>query len=358
MPTLSKLLSKLFLARFVLILFGVTVFVLSLDIATYADAILAVNDGKISGIWYYALLRSPGIASQFILLSILIALLLMLTEISRNSELVAIWAAGVSQYSLLRALLPVAIGLGLFNFALVDRAVPLAAPTLHQWGIGDYSSKKLSVGNDDPIWMRSGTDIIRAVSTTNAANTKLSQVTVFRRDGEGILQEQIMAETAELQGQRWLLRNVTIYNRQSLPPTQLEKMIYTGLMRPAATGARKGDPEEMTVGDLVYFVNNSGFGLRPPHVYSTWLHKRFASLATGILMLFIAIPLAHRYKRGGGLGMLFAVGIGMGFGYFIFDGITLTMGELAILPPWAAGWMPPLIFTGIAGTIAINYETL
>jgi len=357
MSTLSLLLSKLFISRFILILAGVTIFVLTLDIVTYADDILAVNNGEVSGIWYYALLRSPGIASQFILISILIALLLMLTEISKNSELVAIWGAGVSQFRLLMALMPVAIGLGLFNFAIVDRAVPLAAPMLHKWAIGDYSNKKLSVGNDDPIWMRSGKDIIRAVST-NVSTTKLAQVTVFRRDAEGILQEQIMADTAELQGQRWLLTNVTIYSRESLPPTRLKKMIYTGLMRPAATGTRKGDPEEMTIGDLMYFVNNSGFGLRPSHVYSTWIHKRFASLVTGILMLFIAIPLAHRFKRGGGLGMLFAAGIGMGFGYFIFDGITLTMGELGILPPWAAGWMPPLIFTGIAGSIAINYETL
>jgi len=357
MPTLSLLLSKLFITRFILILAGVTIFVLTLDVVTYADDILAVNNGKISGIWYYAMLRSPGIASQFILISILIALLLMLSEISRNSELVAIWGAGVSQFRLLMALMPVAIGLGIFNFALVDRAVPMAAPTLRLWAIGDYSNKKLSIGDQDPIWMRSGKDIIRAVST-NVSTTKLSQVTVFRRDSEGILQEQIMADTAELLGERWLLTNVTIYSREALPPTRLKKMIYTGLMRPAATGSRKGDPEEMTLGDLLYFVNNSGFGLRPSQVYSTWVHKRLASLATGILMLFIAIPLAHRFKRGGGLGMLFAAGIGMGFGYFIFDGITLTMGELGILPPWAAGWMPPLIFTGIAGTIAINYETL
>lgn len=357
MNTLSRLLSKLFIMRFFLILIGITTFVLTLDVVTYADDILAVNDGQISGIWYYALLRSPGIASQFILITILIALLLMLSEISKNSELVAIWGAGVSQARLLLALLPVAIMLGLFNFALVDRAVPMAAPQLHQWAIGDYSNKKLSVGNEDPIWMRSGQDIIRAVST-NVSTTRLTHVTVFRRDSEGILQEQIMADSAELLGQRWLLTNVTIYSRENLPPTQLKKMIYTGQMRPAATGSRKGDPEEMTVGDLLYFINNSGFGLRPSHVYSTWVHKRFASLTTGILMLFIAIPLAHKFKRGGGLGMLFAAGIGMGFGYFIFDGITLTMGELGILPPWAAGWMPPLIFTGIAGTIAINYETL
>lgn len=357
MSTLSIMLSRLFILRFAILLIGVTFFILTLDIVTYADDILAINKGDVSTIWHYALLRIPGIASQFVLISILIALLMMLTEISKNSELVAIWGAGASQFRIIVALLPVAIFLGIFTFILVDRAVPLAAPTLHKWAIGDYSNKKLSIGAKDPIWMRSGPDIIRAVST-NEDTTKLSKVTVFRRDADGVLLEQIMAEEAEFLGQRWLLKDVTIYNRENLPPTKLKQMIYTGMMRPAATGLRKGDPEEMTVQELSYFISNSGFGLRPPHVYSTWLHKRFATLLSGILMLFIAIPLAHKFKRGGGLGMLFTAGVGMGFAYFIFDGITLTMGELGILPPWAAGWMPPLIFTAIAGSIAINYETL
>ena len=61
---------------------------------------------------------------------------------------------------------------------------------------------------------------------------------------------------------------------------------------------------------------------------------------SGLLMMALCIPLATRFRRGGGLGALFAVGVGMGFLYFIVDGISLTMGELGFVTPWLAAWLP------------------
>lgn len=355
--TLSLMLSKMLFLRFVMILFGISAFVVTLDVVTYSESILKLHNDDMSAIGQYALLRLPGILSAFMGLSFLLAALLMLTEISHHSELVAIWSAGVSQFKMIAMLLPVAILFGAVNFFLSDRAVPSVAPTLHEWGIGDYSGKQLSVGEKDPIWMRSGNDVLRAVES-NADATRLRDLIIFRRDADGLLVEQIMADSAVLQDGRWILSNVVIYYRNNVPPSRVERMIYSALLRPAAAGTRSGDPEEMSVEDLGYFIENAGFGIRPAHVYSTWLHKRFSLALVGVLMLMIAIPLAGRHRRGGGLGVLFAVGIGMGFAFFVFDGISMTMGELGLLPSWMAAWLPILIFSLTSGAIAFRYETL
>jgi lipopolysaccharide export system permease protein len=357
MWTLSLMLSKMLMVRFVMILFGISAFVVTLDLVTYAEDVLALHDDDLWSIGHYAMLRLPGIISAFMGLSFLLAALMMLTEISHHSELVAIWNAGVSQFRMIIMLLPVAVVFGIANFFLSDRAVPTVAPVLHEWGIGDYSEKQLKVGEKDPIWMRSGNDVLRATGSNKQA-TSLTGVTIFRRDGEGLLIEQIMAEEAELQNGRWHLSGVVIYYRNNVPASRVEKMVYSGLMRPAAAGTRSGDPEEMSFADLAYFIDNSGFGIRPIHVYSTWLHKRSTLALTGVLMLLIAVPLAGRHRRGGGLGILFAVGIGLGFAYFVFDGISMTMGELGLLPSWMAAWLPMLVFALTSGTIAFRYETL
>ena len=357
MRTLGILLSKMLLLRFVMILFGISVFVITLEIVTFAEEILTLHNNDLSMVGKYALLRLPGIMASFIGLSILLAALLMLTEISAHSELVAIWAAGISQFRIITMLLPLAMVFGVMHFVLNDRAVPIAAPTLHEWGIGDYSEKKLKVGENDPIWMRSGNDVLRAANS-NPQATSLEDVIIFRRGSDGLLIEQIMARKAELNKGRWELSGVVIYYRDNVPPSRVERLIYSGLMRPAAVGARSGDPEEMSIGDLNYFIQNAGFGIRPMHVYSTWWHKRFTLFLTGVLMVLIAVPLAGRHKRGGGLGLLFAVGVGLGFAFFIFDGISMTMGELGLLPPWMAAWLPLLIFSLAAGTIAFRNETL
>lgn len=295
--------------------------------------------------------------SSFINISALLAMLLMLTELSTNSELVAIWASGVSQFRLVGLLAPVALLIGCVQFLINDQAVSLAAPTLHEWGIGDYGKKKLKVGEGDPIWMRSGNDILRAVSS-NPQATELDEVTIFRRDPDGILLEQIEAGHAELREGRWELADVTIYYQDNLPPSRVNRLIYSGLLRPAAVGARSGDPEEMSILDLDYFIENAGFGIRPTQVYETWWHKRFTLFVTALLMVALAVPLAVRSRRGGGLGIMFAIGVALGFGFFILEGLTMTIGELGIMAPWMAAWMPIFIFAATAGMMAFRVETI
>lgn len=355
--TLARMLTRMFFIRFVMILLGVSLFVLTLDVITYVTDILAMKGASAWTVPQYGLLRLPTIAASFIGISVLLAALLMLTEISNSNELVAIWGTGVSQLRFIAMLLPVAVLIGLLNFGINNFAIPNAAPTLHAWGIGDYGQKKLKVGENDPIWMRAGNDILRALES-NPQATSLKGVIIFRRDPTGILVEQIMADEAELMDGRWELSNVTVYYQQDLPPSRLDKMIYSGLMRPAAIGSRSGDPEEMSSSDLEYFIENGGFGIRPTQVYETWLMKRFTSMLTPLLMLAIAVPLAVRFKRGGGLGAMFAIGVGLGFTFFILDGMSVTLGELGMVPPWMAAWMPSMIFGAVAGMMISRVENV
>ncbi len=354
---IAWLLTKMLLMRFIVIFLGITAFVLTLDLITYADDILKLNDESLNSLTTYVALRSPGIMSQFVSISVLIAALLMLTEISRHSELVAIWSTGISQFRVIFALLPVACALGLVHFLLVDRAVPMAAPQLNEWGIGDYSEKQLSVGAGDPIWMRAGDDILRAAKSNKQA-TELEDVTIFRRDKQGIVTEEIVAKKAVLASGRWILTDIAIFYRSNDPPMRIPSLIYSGPLKPAAAGTRSGDPVEMSLSTISYFITNSGFGIRPVHVYRTWRHKRLGTLISSVLMILIAVPLAGRFQRGGGLGLMFATGIAMGFGFFIFEGISLTMGELGILPPWFAAWAPMLVFATAASAVAFKHESL
>ncbi|WP_342641224.1 LptF/LptG family permease [Rhodoligotrophos ferricapiens] len=357
MGTLARMLTRMFVVRFLMILLGVSLFVVTLDVITYVDDILSLSGATAWAVPYYALLRLPTIASSFIGISALLATLLLLMEISNSNELVAVWGTGVSQIRLIGMLTPIAIAIGALTFALNNYAIPAAAPTLHSWGIGDYGEKKLKVGEGDPIWMRSGNDILRA-GASNIDATVLRDVIIFRRDSNGILQEQLMANTAELVDGRWELKDVTVYYQENLPPNRLDRMIYSGAMRPAAAGSRSGDPEEMSATDLEYFIENAGFGIRPTQVYKTWLMKRLTATVTALLMIALAVPLSVRFKRGGGLGVMFVVGVGLGFAFFIVDGLAVTLGELGMVPPWMAAWMPPLIFAGIAGAMISRAEAI
>ena len=303
----------------------------------------------------YMLMRAPSTLATFLPMSVLLGLLLTLMELSYRNEITAIWTSGASPRRLIIMLLPLAFVTGGINFLLNDQAIPAAAPLLKEWGVADYGEKKLKLGERDPIWMRSGTDILRAASS-NAQSTVLEDVIIFRRDESGLLREQIIAKEAELQGSRLNLTNVIVYYRENLPASRLDRMVYSGAMKPAAAGARSGDPEEMTISDLNYFIANSGFGIRPVWVYETWWQKRISLFFATLVMIAICIPIVTRFRRGGGLGLLFATGVGLGFLFFVADGLSLTMGELGFVSPWMAAWMPVLTFGAVATALSLRVD--
>ena len=355
--TLTWMFTRMAVMRFGLILFGVTAFVLTLEVITYVDDIIKLNDNYLLSLAYYTLLRLPGTLSTFMPISVLLALLLTMTELSYRSELVAIWAAGGSPLQIMVMLLPLGMVLGGINFLVNDQAAPRAAPVLHEWAIGDYGKKRLNLGEKDPIWMRSGSDIVRA-GDANAQASELDNVTVFRRDENGRLLEQIIARRAVLDGSRWQLFDVVVYYPDNQPPNRLARLVYSGAMRPAASGVRSGDPEEMSMADLDYFIDNAGFGIRPVHVYETWWYKRTTMLFSAWLIIAVCVPLAVRFRRGGGIGTMFALGVAIGFVFFVLDGISVTLGEIGLMPPALAAWLPSLILASVAAALTMRAEAI
>jgi lipopolysaccharide export system permease protein len=357
MKTLAWMLTRMIGMRFVAILLGVSLFVLTLEMLTYAKEILALRPGDLSILADYLLARAPGTLATFLPISMLLAMLLVLTELSYRNEITALWSAGLSPVRLIVQLLPLAVLAGGIHFLLNDMAIPKAAPVLRDWAIADYGREKLKVGEKDPIWMRAGSDILRAAAA-NADSTELTDIIIFRRDANGLLREQVYADRAKLADGRWTLDRVVIYYRDNLTPNRLDTLVYSGATKPAAAGARSGAPEEMSLADLGYFIENAGFGIRPVWVYQTWWHKRVSLFFSALLMISLVIPLAIRFRRGGGLGMLFAAGVGLGFVFFVMDGIAVTMGELGFVTPWLAAWVPVIGFAALAMFLTLRAETV
>jgi lipopolysaccharide export system permease protein len=342
MNRIGRMISRMIFLRFMAILLGLTLFVLTLEFVTYVNEILALENT--AGIAFkYLAVRAPATLATFLPMSLLLALLLTITELSYRNELTAIWAMGVSPLGFILMLTPLVLLIGGLHFIIVDRLVPASAPQLRAWGIADYGEKKLKIGERDPLWLRSGPDIMRAASAS-ADSRRLADVVIFRRDAQGKLLEQIFASAASLDEKGWTLQNTTTYYADNRAPEQATNKLYQGKARPAEAGYRSGDPEEMNLGELSYFIDNAGFGIRPTHVYQTWWHKRITPFFISFVMLALCVPLGMKFRRGGGLGKLFAFGVGLGFGFFVLDGIALSVGELGIVTPWLAAWLPVMVF--------------
>jgi len=351
------MLNRMVAVRFIGILLGICIFVLSLELLANAKDLQLLRPEDSGIVLKYMGYRAPSVLANYLGISLLLAMLLSLTELSYRNEMSAIWAAGLSPLRIIIMLLPLAIAAGGLQFFLSNTAIPLTTPQLRQWGLGDYGADKLKVGEKDPIWMRAGPDILRA-EQANAQSTELEKLIIFRRDANGLLREQVYAKRAVLSGGRWVLDDVLVYYRDNLEPTHFPTLVYSGDMKPAQAGIRSGAPEDMSLAELSYFIENHGFGIRPVWVYETWANKRLSLLFSGLLMMGMCVPLATRFRRGGGLGMLFAAGVGLGFAFFIVDGVSLTMGELGFVAPWLAAWLPVAAFGALAAAMTLRAETI
>ena len=329
-------------------------FVLTLEIVGLLGDIKKIDPSLLMSVGQYALARSPGIAMTFLPFCLLLALLLAITELSYRNEMTAIWSAGISPSKLVVMLLPVAVVVGAIQFLISDQAVPAAAPYLHDWGIGDYAAKKTHLDPGDPIWVRSGADVIRA-NSVNKELTEMNNLIIFRRQADGLLMQQLYVEQANLAGDHWELKNINVFDRGGRVPYHLNTMNYAGAMR-LLSGGPTDDPQEMSLTQINDYIAHDGYGQRPNYVYQTWWHKRISPFIVALIMIALCVPLATRFRRGGGLGPLLGVGIGMGFLFFVSDGVAASIGEIGLVAPWLAAWTPIIVFGAIAAGLVARTE--
>ena len=74
--TIGWMLTRMILMRFLMLLFGICVFFITLDVFTYADDVLELNDGQLSSLATYAILLLPNAVSTFLAMCVLLSLLL------------------------------------------------------------------------------------------------------------------------------------------------------------------------------------------------------------------------------------------------------------------------------------------
>ncbi len=355
MPIFMRYVSRLFAGRFALILGGLAMLVLLLDVMAQSSEIIT-GDAGVGGLWRYGWLRLPLIASRLIPFCVLIAALLTMIKLARHDELVVMMGAGVSQFKLILAFLPPALVIAVGHFWIDDRASPPAITALETWGVAGYSAGRPAAGGGGAVmWVRAGNDVIRLRRDGIRAN-RLGALSIFHRDNEGNLIERIDAASAANNYGSWTLHDVTRFDVVRNRLSKMAELAWPGDLRPSQISTLSRHPKALSLSSVWRFVRSPGFGSRPLYVYETWLNRKLAVPLASLLMILLAVPLTQRFQRHGGAGSTLAIGIAIGFCFFVFDGFTLAVGEAGLLPPVIAAWAPTLAFGAVGATIGFYGE--
>jgi lipopolysaccharide export system permease protein len=355
MSILARYMSRKVLMHAGLVLLSLATLSLTFELMERADNVLAASGGRALAVLAYAGLRLPDFVARQVPMAMLVGGLITFGLLRRYDELIAMWGSGVSVVGMMRALVPLGLLIGVCQLALDNVAVPAAQALLRERGLAGIGQKGLIEVEMSATWLRSGEDIIR-IPKDAAMQGTLTDITIFRRDGDGRLVERLDAKAARPVAGGWQLTQVTRHTIEPAGLAVVPELVWQGHIDIGELPLLSSDERELTIGQLRFLIANDGFGQRPGDLYRTWLQNRIATAVAPLLILWLVVSLAQRFHRTGDFGFLIFSGLVLGFAFFVLDGAMFAMGEAALLPPWFAAWGAEIVLAALIGFLALRNE--
>ncbi len=351
---LGRYMARQFAARVLVILTGLTALMVLADLLANSDEIIKASQEVATALAKYSALRLPTILSQVIPMSVLLASLSLLVGLARHSELSAMFNAGLSHLKVILMLLPAALLIAFVQFAVEDLAIPLTTERLRTWGVGDYEHSP-SRDKRRMTWIRQDNNFMR-IGNTSAAKDELTDVTIYRRDDLGHVSERIHAQRATYDDGQWVLKDVVRTSTESGETERLESLLWPGAIESAVLRSLALHPRELSWIEVRRLAQASGYGNQPDYLYEVWLQKKVARPMATILLVFLAAAAVQRMHPRRSARLMLVAGVGVGFVYWIFDELVVTIGEAGLLPSLLAAWAAPLVLGSISMAVILRYD--
>jgi lipopolysaccharide export system permease protein len=346
---------RLFVTRSLAVLVALVLILMTLDLLGESGKILAIPGNTDAHLWRYVGLRLPILLSRFLPFSVLLGTLIAFVGLNQNSEVVAMKAAGLSAHQILAPLVLASIGVAAILFAFNELVVVNSTREVTAWSDNDYKPVPPSSGMVSNVWVMNGDDLVHAGIAGGRPFTA-ERIEYFDRSG-GVLQREILAARAVPRPTGdWLLQDVRIYDANMNVVRRLPQMVgLQGLTTNQLTLA-KVEPTELPYWTLKKRIAELDAGGRPDDEARAGLAHKIAGPLSTVLMPLLAAVAAFGLARSGQVLLRAAIGMALGFTYFVVDNFSLAMGNAGTYPPLIAAWAPFLLFLLIGETVLIRTE--
>jgi lipopolysaccharide export system permease protein len=347
---------RLFLTRSLAVLFALVLILMMLDLLGEAGDILAVPGNGDAALWEYVSLRIPILVSRFLPFSVLLGTLIAFVGLNQHSEVVAMKAAGLSAHQILAPLVVASIGIAGVLFAFNEGVVVDSTRRVTAWSDNDYRPVPPASGIIGNVWVMNGEDLVR-VGTAGGKPFIAHGITIFDRGG-GVLQREIRAARAIPRPAigDWMLQDVSIYDANMNAVRRVPALPGLTGVTPNQLTLAKVDPTELDYWTLKGRIAELEAAGRPTDEARAGLAHKISQPLSILLMPLLAAIAAFGLARSGQVLLRAALGMALGFAYFVVDNFSLAMGNAGTYPPLVAAWAPFLLFLLIGETVLVRTE--
>ena len=314
------------------------------------------NYGMILAIQHAALLV-PGKVVEFMPLAILLGTILNLGLLASNSEIIALQAAGISVYQLLRAVLQAAIVLALVNFIVAEWVVPLSeagARDVKSAAINESSALRSKNG----VWVK---DINRILYIKVLLPDAVAQtIEIYELDDQGRLVSTTTADSAIPRGNEWVMQQVkiTFIGNRAGETIEFEEKVYDGNISFQLLDTLMIEPDQMSSVKLfgyIKFLQDNNLDDRSEKLI--FWQKVLAPFAV-IIMCFLAVPFVMGSQRQSNSGQRLMFGILLGLAYIVADRLLILLGSQVGIHPLLNAVSPALLFLMLAIYLLVRKQSL
>lgn len=293
----------------------------------------------------YFALKIPQIFTMTLPVAMLVAVMLGLGILSKNSEITAMRAAGVRILWIVRPVFIMALCLSLLNLAVEEFAVPYCSRRVKEiYNIDIKAKHKTGIfSRQDDFWWRSG-DKFYSVNMFDSRDNTLHDLSVFEVGQDFLPMSRVDAGRAAWvkKGLGWTMYEVTEHRfkedgrsevnsepSQTLPIAQAPEDFYDV----------KTDPFTMSYSQLKQFIRLQMENGAAATNYLADLYSKISFPFVILVCTLVVLPFSLKPARSGSMAAGFVAGLVIGFTYYAVHSFSLAMGRAEIWPPMVAAWV-------------------
>jgi len=290
----------------------------------------------------------------------LVATIFLFLTLSRNHELTAMKAAGISLYRTAAPVLILAVGIA----ALAGLFQELLLPRLNELGeevdrVKIRGQLPRHLQSRQRLWLRSSDTRFYRVELTNPGTNDLFGVTVLEVDPEFRVVSRLDARRAHWGTGGWELSEGSL--REISPRGQVQTVPFTAtaldLGEEIDDFTRLQKPADamsfLELREYITRLEAAGFQVKK---YLVELYAKLSLPLSNLVMVLVAIPFALVSPRGGrllGIGLAIAIMAG----YLVVHYVALAFARADLLPPLVAAWTANIVFLGVGTSLFLRART-
>jgi lipopolysaccharide export system permease protein len=348
--TLDRYILKEFLKTFSLIVLSLICLYLIVDFFERIRMFLS-NDATASQMASYFIFNIPMILSQMIPVTFLLSTLLTFGLLSKNSEITAMKANGVSLYRISLPVIALSLFVCMFAFLLAEFITPYTnQKAKHIKLVEVQKRKKLGSFKENQIWYK-GEKGIYNFTIFDPEKSTLKGVKINFLDRDMNLTKRIDAKEALWNEGKWHFRDIVIttFPEGDFPILERASSRIIDLPeKPADFTVVQKDTEEMGFWELRNFIEKVRSEGYDATQYVTDLHGKIAFPLVSLILAFLGVAFSLKSERSGGVAQGVGAGIVIGFSYWIVFAFSVSLGHAGTLPPFIAAWSANIILGAAA----------